>query len=156
MTYRFPEREGFPPLKLSWYEGQEPRRPKELEAGRRLPNEGGVLFKGDKGTIMCGVYGDSPRLLPESAMQAYERPAKTLPRINGGHEQDWIQAIKAGKKAGADFSYSGPLTEIALLGNLAKRFPDRELKWDGENMRVTNHDEANEWVKRPYRKGWSL
>ncbi|MCF7849011.1 MAG: Gfo/Idh/MocA family oxidoreductase [Kiritimatiellales bacterium] len=156
VTYRFPERKGLPPLKLTWYEGQEPPRPKELEAGRKLPKQGGVLFKGDKGTIMCGVYGDSPRLIPESAMQAYQRPAKTLPRIDGTHEQEWIQAIKQGRKACADFSYSGPLTEMALLGNLAKRFPGRELKWDGPNMRVTNHEAANAWVKRPRRAGWSL
>jgi hypothetical protein len=115
-----------------------------------------VLFKGDKGTIMCGVYGDSPRLIPETAMKAYQRPEKTLPRIKGSHEQNWIDAIKNGTKASADFSYSGPLTELALLGNLAKRYPNQKLLWDHELMKVTNLDAANEWVRRPYRKGWSL
>jgi len=156
VTYQFPAREGFPPLKLTWYEGQEPQRPRELEDGRSLPPEGGVLFKGDKGTLLCGVYGDSPRLIPETAMQAYQRPPKTLPRIKGGHEQDWIDAIKTGGKAGADFSYSGPLTEIALLGNIAKRFPNQKMLWDNVNLKVTNLNEANQWVRRPCRKGWSL
>ncbi len=156
VTYNFPEREGFPPLKLTWYEGQEPPRPTELEEGRELPPEGGVLFKGEKGTIMCGVYGGSPRLIPETAMQSFDRPEKRLPRINVSHEQNWIDAIKLGGKADADFDYSGPLTELALLGNLAKRFPGRELQWDGDAMRVTNFEPANEWVKRPYRDGWSL
>ncbi len=156
VVFKFPKREGFPPLDLTWYEGQEPPRPKDLEDGRKLPNEGGVLFKGDKGTVVCGVYGNSPRLIPETAMQAYKRPAGTLPRIKGSHEQNWIDAIKQSGKASADFSYSGPLTELALLGNIAKRFPLQELRWDNENMRVTHLDEANAWVKRPYRKGWSL
>ena len=157
VTYQFPEREGFPPLKLTWYEGQQPPRPKELEEGRKLPEQGGVLFKGDKGTIMCGVYGDSPRLIPETAMKAFQRPEKTLPRIKGSHEQDWINAIKTGgKRQSADFSYSGPLTELALLGNVAKRFPNQPLLWNNELMNVTNLDAANEWVRRPYRKGWSL
>ena len=156
MVYQFPQREGFPPLKLTWYEGLQPPRPKDLEEGRKLPEEGGVLFKGDKGTILCGVYGDSPRLLPETAMQAYQRPEKTLPRIKGGHEQNWIDSIKAGSMASADFSYSGPLTELALLGNLAKRFPDQQLLWNNELMKVTNLEAANEWVRRPYRKGWAL
>jgi predicted dehydrogenase len=156
VVYQFPEREGFPPLKLTWYEGQPPPRPEELEEGRELAYDGGVLFKGDKGTIMCGVYGDSPRLIPETAMKAYQRPEKTLPRIKGSHEQNWIDAIKAGTKASADFSYSGPLTELALLGNLAKRFPNQKLLWDNELMRVTNLEAANEWVRRPSRKGWSL
>jgi hypothetical protein len=89
-------------------------------------------------------------------MKAFQRPEKTLPRIKGSHEQNWIDAIKAGTKASADFSYSGPLTELALLGNLAKRFPDQKLLWNNELMKVTNLDAANEWVRRPYRKGWSL
>ncbi|MDP6527125.1 MAG: gfo/Idh/MocA family oxidoreductase, partial [Kiritimatiellia bacterium] len=84
------------------------------------------------------------------------RPEKTIPRVKGGHEGDWINAIKEGRKAGADFSYSGPLTELALLGNLAKRFPAKELKWDAKNLKITNHNEANEWVKRPRRKGWGI
>jgi predicted dehydrogenase len=156
VVFKFPEREGFPPLELTWYEGQEPPRPDGLEDGRKLPEGGGVLFKGDKGTIMCGVYGNSPRLIPETAMQNYKRPGKSLPRIKGSHEQNWIDAIKEGGSASADFSYSGPLTELALLGNLAKRFPEQELTWDNESMSVTNLDEAREWIKRPYRKGWSL
>jgi hypothetical protein len=156
VRYAFPARGEFPPLKLTWYEGQEPPRPDCLEKGRRLPSEGGVLFKGDKGMLLCGVYGNSPRLIPESAMKAFKRPGKSLPRVRGGHEQDWLRAIKTGKKAGADFSYSGPLTELALLGNLAKRFPGTKLEWDGPRMTVTNHRESNEWVKRPRRKGWEL
>jgi len=156
VTYHFPAREGFPALKLNWYEGQEPPRPKELEPERKLPDQGGVLFKGDKGTIMCGVYGDSPRLIPESAMKEFKRPEKTLPRIKCSHEYDWIKAIKGGVKASADFSYSGPLTELALLGNIAKRFPNQKLLWDNENMKVTNFAEANEWVRRPCRKGWEI
>ena len=156
IVFTFAERDGFPPLTLNWYEGQEPPRPKALEDGRQLPKDGGVLFKGDKGAITCGVYGNSPRLIPETAMQAYTRPAQTLARIKGSHEQNWIDAIKQSGKASADFSYSGPLTELALLGNLGKRFPDQELTWDNAAMRVTNLDEANAWVKRPRRPGWNL
>ena len=102
------------------------------------------------------VYGGSPRLLPEDAMKRYTRPKATLPRVRTSHEGDWIQAIKNGKKAGADFSYSGPLTEMALLGNLGKKFPGKELQWDAENLRVKNHDAANAWVRRPRRSGWEL
>jgi hypothetical protein len=105
---------------------------------------------------MCGVYGNDPRLIPESAMKAYKRPPQTIERVKGGHEQNWVSAIKQGTKAVADFSYSGPLTEFALLGNVAKRFAGKVLKWDGANLKVTNLPEANEWVKRPYRQGWSL
>ena len=156
VVFTFAAREGFPALTLNWYEGQEPPRPEGLEEGRRFPRQGGSLFKGDKGMIWAGVYGDSPRLIPESAMKAYARPAQSIPRVRGGHEADWIQAIKQGRKAGADFRYSGPLTEATLLGNLAKKFPGKTLEWDAKTMRVTNHAEANTWVRRPRRTGWDL
>jgi len=141
---------------VTWYEGLEPPHPPELEEGRNLPAEGGVLFRGDKGTIMCDVYGDSPRLIPESAMKNAMLPPKTLPRITTSHEQNWIQCAKERKPASSDFSYAGPLTEFTLLGNLARRFPGRILRWDAANLKVTNLPEANEWVKRPYREGWAL
>jgi len=156
VTFQFPARTSLPPLKVTWYEGLEPPRPPELEDERKLPAEGGVLFKGEKGMIMAGVYGESPRLIPEAAMKEQKFPDKTLLRVQGSHEQDWIRACKERKPAGANFDYSGPLTEVALLGNLARRFPGHILKWDAANMKVTNFAEANEWVKRPRREGWGL
>ena len=155
ITFRFPARQEMPPLKLTWYEGTRPPRPVELEDGRRMPAEGGALFKGTDGTIMCGVYGNSPRIIPEAKMQAAQRPAKTIPRVHGSHEQDWVRACKTGQPAGADFSYSGPLTEICVLGNIAKRV-DTRIEWDAENMRVTNLPEANRYVRIEYRDGWQL
>jgi predicted dehydrogenase len=155
VTYRFPKRGNLPPVRLTWYEGTRPPRPEELEDGRRLPDEGGVVFKGSRGKIVCGVYGDSPRLIPESRMKEYARPEKTIPRVQGTHEQDWIRACKAGAKAGADFSYAAPLTEICLLGNIAKRV-DARIEWDAEALKVTNLAEANQYVRSDYRNGWTL
>ena len=68
---------------------------------------------------------------------------------------DWVNACKSGGKAGADFSYSGPLTETCLLGNVAKRVENR-IVWDSENLRITNNNDANKFVRTEYRKGWSL
>ena len=75
-------------------------------------------------------------------MKEDKLPAKTLPRVEGSHEQDWVRACKTGKPAGADFAYSGPLTEICLLGNIAKRV-DARIEWDAANLKVTNLPEAN-------------
>ena len=156
VTFNFPAREGSPPLKVNWYEGFEVPWPTGLESGRKLPKEGGVIFKGEKGSIMCGFTGNSPRLIPESAMQEYGGTKKILTRVDGTHEQDWVRHCKEGTKTSASFEYSGPLTEFALLGNVAKRFPGNVLEWDNTNMEVKNFTEANEWVKRPSRKGWTL
>jgi predicted dehydrogenase len=156
VTYRFGARGGLPPVKLTWYDGLRAPRPPELEDGRRMGHvEGGSLFKGTKGKLVGGVYGEDPRLIPESKMKAYQTPPKIIPRVEVSHEQDWVRACKGGQKAGADFEYSALLTEICLLGNVARRV-DGRIEWDGENMKVTNLPEANKYIRTPYREGWSL
>ncbi len=155
VTYRFAERKGFPPLTLAWYEGTRPPRPLELEDGRRMPREGGAFFKGTKGTIMCGVYGNGACIIPAAKMKEAELPPETIPRVRGSHEMNWVNACKTGDKAGADFSYSGPLAEACCLGNVAKRV-DARIEWDPENLRITNIKDANQFIHRTYRKGWEL
>ena len=156
VTYQFPARGDLPPVKLTWYDGLCPPRPEELEDGRRMGNtQGGSLFKGTEGKLVAGVYGEGPRLIPESAMKAYKTPAKTIPRVEGSHEQDWVRACKTGGRAGADFEYSGPLTEMCLLGNVARRV-DARIEWDAASMEVTNLPEANKYIRTEYRQGWSL
>jgi len=43
-----------------------------------------------------------------------------------------------------------------LLGCLATRFPKTPLEWDADNMKVTNVKEANQFVRKTYRKGWEV
>ncbi len=158
VRYQFPARGDMPAVKLTWYDGGLlPSRPEELEPGRRIgDDDGGVIFVGDKGKLMCGCYASGPRLIPETKMQEYKRPEKTIPRINGSHEQGWIKACKEGSQACSNFNYAGPLTETVVMGNLAIRNPGKKLDWDGANMKVTNLEEANKYVNEPYRQGWSL
>jgi predicted dehydrogenase len=155
VTFKFAAREGFPPLTLTWYEGTRPPRPDDLEDGRQWPAEGGSLLKGTKGTIMAGVYGEGARIIPEKKMRELNLPPKTIPRVKGTHESDWVRACKTGEPAGADFAYSGPLTETCLLGNIAKRV-DARILWDPVQLKITNLPEADRYVRTEYRKGWSL
>ena len=159
VRYMFPARGKMPPVKLLWFDGGlKPPRPDDLEPGRRLGDEdGGVVYYGTKGKLLHGTYAKNPRLIPETKMQAYKRPAKTMPRSPGIFEE-WVEAIKAGKKSTTDFSYSAVLTEMMLLGNLATRMAESNvvLEWDSAAMKVTNLPEANEYVQKAYRQGWSL
>jgi len=155
VTYEYGPRGAMPPVTVRWFDGMKPPRPAEAEDGRRLgDNEGGVIFKGDKGMITCGTYGNGPRLMLKNGAKA-GRPPKKLPRVVGSHEKDWLDGCRAGKPSGADFAYSGPLTEMTALANVAKRVNTRIL-WDGANLKVTNIPQANQYVRTPYRKGWSL
>jgi predicted dehydrogenase len=156
IIFQFPARGKLPPVKLTWYDGLRAPRPEELEDGRIMGDrEGGVIFKGTKGKLMCGTYGNVARLIPESRMKEYQRPAKTLPRVPDSHEQDWVRACKGGPPAGANFDYSGPLAEVCTLGNVAKRL-DTRIVWNAEKFEVTNLPDANQYVRKTYREGWSL
>lgn len=178
MTFDNPK--GGQPLKLHWMDGGiQPERPEELGPNELMGDGGnGVLFIGTKGKMMCSTYGRNPKLLPLSKTAEVQVP-HTIPLVPGGeegHYTQWVKAAIAGygkKELSSDFSIAGPLTETVLMGNLAIRgfdirkeapdgkgflYPGRYIKllWDGPNMKVTNFDEANQFVKRQYRQGWSL
>ena len=155
--YEFPERQGLPPLSLHWYDGgMLPERPAGLEDNRQLPKEDGLILIGDRGTMLVeGWGGASPRLIPESKMQAYKRPEKILPR-SIGHYAEWIKACKEGTPTLSNFSFAGPLTETCLLGVLSVRLGGKKLLWDAGTMKVTNDEEANALLHYQYRRGWNL
>ncbi len=143
-------------MELTWLEGLRIPWPDELDPESEMPKEGGLLFHGAKGKIMAGVTGNLPQLLPASLNHDYKRPPKTIPRVQGqAHEKEWVRACKEGRKAVSNFESAALLTEICLLGNIAKRV-DTPIDWDGPNMKVTNSPEANQYVRTEYRKGWSL
>ena len=155
--YEFPARGDMPALKLHWYDGGLlPPRPPELEDDRELNHEDGLIFVGDKGTMIVeGWGGHSPRLIPETRNKEYKRPPKTLPRSIGHHEE-WIAACKGGPAPRSNFDFAGPLTEAVLLGTISVRLGGEELVWDSGNLKVTNLTEANAFLHYEYRKGWTL
>jgi len=180
ITIEFPARGNRPPVKVVWNDGIDKKnrpaslrvpRPEALEPDRMLPGLpkkpggrygiGGQLLIGDKATVMAGVYCRSPRVIPETKMRDLtknHKVPKTIPRCKGGHMKEWLQACKDNKPhdAKTNFAdYAGPLTEMVLIGNLAIRTGKR-IEWDAEKMRVTNAPEANRYVRREYRKGWTL
>lgn len=158
--FQFPERNGKPAVRLTWYDGGlRPPRPDELEPDREMPRESGTVFVGDKGSITCGTYGEHPQIVPHEKMKAYQRPPARYPRIEGGSnsiENDWIIACKGGRPACSNFDYSGPFTETVLLGNLAVLYPYKRLFWDDTNLKVINDDNASRFVKPEYREGWKM
>lgn len=178
--FKFPKKDSKGDIKLTWLDGGLlPERPEEL-----LPNEpmgdgsNGIILEGTKGKLMAGCYGLKPTLLPTKRMTEVTIPKAKLPRVPGneaGHYTQWVDACLKGygqMELSSAFDYAGPLTEAILMGNLAIRsynqrkmnadgkgytFPGRKkLLWDAKNMKITNFDEANAFVKSEYRSGWSL
>lgn len=155
-TYQFGPRGKMPPVKFTWYEGGlMPARPEGLEEDDQLGQGGnGILFVGDKGLLTCPGWAGEPRLLPQSKDDVYKRPAKTLPRSKG-HHRDWLEAIKGGPPASANFEYGALLTEIGLLGLVAMRV-GKKMYWDAAAMKAKNAPEADKYIKGSYRPGWEI
>ncbi len=154
VTYEFPSLGKRPAVKVLWHDGgQRPERPEELEEARELDEGiGGQLLYGDKGVIMADTYCKSPRLIPETSMREFlpNAPKKSIPS-SPGHMKEFLMACKGEGTPGANFDYSGPLTEMVLLGNLAVRTRKR-IEWDSAKMRVTNNAEANPYLTKKYRR----
>ncbi|MBP1634801.1 MAG: putative dehydrogenase [Acidobacteria bacterium] len=150
----FPARGDQPPVKVTWYDnGLKPPTPEELGDARKLGAHG-ILMVGDKGKILGGGWAQSPRLIPEGAMQAYKRPPRTLRRVKG-HHRDWIDACKGGEPSSANFEAVGKMVEVVLMGAIAERVGDK-LRWDRASGRFSNSALANDLITPVCRKGWEV
>lgn len=155
VNYEYPARGDQPPMRLNWYDGG--KKPEILETlkradGSRVDWGSGQLFIGDKGMIISD-YGRH-LLLPEDRFTDYQRPEPSIPR-SIGHHQEWINACKTGGATTCNFDYSGALTEAVLLGTVAYR-SGQALEWDAKNLKATNAPDAERFVHKEYRKGWTL
>ena len=120
----------------------------------RVPPPDGSLFIGDKGMITTGTYGEQTRHIPVAKMQDYRFPQPLLTR-SPGHYRDWIRACKGGEPACSNLDVAAPFVEWMLLGVIALRV-EGKLMYDGAKMRFTNNNEANQYLKPTFRKGWSF
>jgi len=155
ITYKFAERQEQPPVKLMWYDGGILPLHDDRLRNLQYPSCGALLI-GEKGIIMHGSHGAAKfKVLPFDKNMEIETPPELIERSKG-HHADWVEAIKTGKPASSNFNYGGPLTETVLLGTAASFFRNQELKWDNDNMKVTNIEEANAIIKPEFRTGWSL
>jgi predicted dehydrogenase len=153
VTYEFPARGDMPAVKVTWCDGGlRPPRPEGLEAGRAMKD---ATYYGDKGIITHASHGAMPELIP--ANKDFKGPDAWLPRT-GNIFEDWIGAIKDGKKSCNDFSISSKLTEIMLLTNIAVKHQrdNITLEYDAANMKITNLPAANSMFHYEYRTGWTL
>ena len=149
-TYQYGPRGEMPAVKLTWYQGV--MKPPQWTA-EEIPQWGSaVLFIGDKGMLLSDY--DKHVLLPEKQFADFVRPPQTIPD-SIGHHKEWLHACKTGAPTTCNFAYSGPLTEANHLGNLAYR-AGKKIEWDSKNMRIPNAPDAERFIGREYRKGWTL
>jgi len=146
----YPARGALPPVTLTWYNGG--GYPPFLK-DRNIPTwNSAVLFLGSKGMLIADY--NKHQLLPQEQFVEFPRPEPFLPD-SVGHHQEWIAACKTGGPTTCNFDYSGALTEAALLCNVALRTGEK-LTWDPQNLRAVNCPQADTFLRREYRRGWTL
>ncbi len=148
VRYQYPERDGLPPVKLTWYDGN--LIPKQV-AGERVPGSG-VMFIGSEGKMFADY--SKYRLYPSDKFTNFEPPTKTIPD-SIGHHAEWIEACKTGSPTTCNFDYSGALTEAVLLGTVAYRMGTK-LDWDAKTLKATNCADADKLIDKEYRAGWEV
>ncbi len=156
VKYHFPAKESRGEITMTWYDGGKlPQNVPFFEADRQLADNG-LIIVGDKAGLYGGSHASAPRLIPETKMREFTRPAPTIPR-SPGHRLEWVRAALAGKPedSKSGFWYSAPFTESLLVGLLAVRFQKR-VEWDGAAMKSPNTPEADAIIRKAYREGWGL
>lgn len=151
-VYEYGPRGDMPACKLHWHQGT--HKPEVWRSDPIFDKfSSGVLFIGDKGMLLSD-YGRYV-LLPENQFKDFTPPAPFIPDSPGQHKE-WLNAIRNGTPTGSPFNhYAGQLTEANHLGNVAFR-AGQKIVWDAANMKITNSPEANRFIQREPRKGWSL
>lgn len=156
MTFEFPAQGEHGPLNIVWHDGgRKPEGLNDLE-GRFNLADNGIMFIGERGTMVGGGVLGVPRLFPVSRRREFTPPPKTIPR-SIGHRAEWIKACKDHRPedAKAGFAFSGPFVEVLMIGNLATRLQKR-IEWDAANMRAANAPEADRLIRKTYRKGFEI
>jgi predicted dehydrogenase len=146
LRFNFPAKGARPAVPVYWYDGG--NRPSSELAGMDKVPDGGMLIVGTKATLGTGNKSASA--------EEFNSVPKTLRRY-GDMYAEWIAGIQGSDpdRPSCPFSYAGPLTEAYLLGNIALKM-DRKIEYDANAMRITNCEEANQYLRREYRKGWEL
>lgn len=155
----FPAKGDRPPVKIVWYDGAE-KIPVPPEAGPDAKPIGtGAVVRGDGGVMVHGSHGaGGVRILPKERHQEFVKGGieQKLERVRGGHQQDFVRAVREGREAGSSFEYGGALTEIGLLGVIAIHHPGQRLEWDAKAMKFANSDSANAMVAPALENGWKI
>ena len=149
VRWQFPARGMRPPVTLTWEQNSD-RPPFWNE--HELPDWAWCVFVGSEGMLLADYQ--QHLLWPQARFADVKRLEPTIPE-SIGHHQEWIVACKTGSPTTCNFDYSGAVTETVLLGNVAYRCGNR-IHWEPENLKIPDVPEAEQFLRRKYRPGWSL
>jgi predicted dehydrogenase len=158
ITYTFPAGPYSHELQYRWYDGG--RMPAdEVFAGANLTakevaKKFDLVMIGEKGKFFFERHSLDWLVTPAALLEKFTPPPVSLPRSRS-HAGEWLDACKGGPPTQSNFGYASLLTETVLLGNLALRVGEK-IHWDAAGMKVVGMPQADQYIRREYRKGWQL
>jgi len=157
IRFQFVPKADMPALDLFWYDGgMKPRLPKEVEAQNVEIDREGIMFVGDRGTIMAGFHGQNPRLFAKGQNKPFPMDESSSRDVGRGDRQSqWLAACQGGNPSPGSFLNTAAITDTVNLGTVALR-AGKKVLFDSEKMKITNDSEANKYLYREYREGWEL
>jgi predicted dehydrogenase len=154
IRFRFAAKNQRPAIDIFWYDGSmKPPTPDELGDNHELEPEG-MMFIGDKGKILAGFRGESPRVLGNPAFGDPTTSPRQRPRSEA--LALWVAAAKGGKPTYGDFTLAGPISDAFNLAAVSLRTGGKRLFFDSSQAKITNLPNANKYLTREYRKGWEM
>jgi hypothetical protein len=115
----------------------------------------GLIFKGEMGYLLAD-YSYRLVMITKGDMTQYAAPKRgELIPPSPGHHEEWIIGCKTGKPTTCNFDYSGALIEHNLLALVAYR-TGKKLEWDAASLKAKNCAEAEQYIQKKYREGWTL
>jgi len=167
VRYEVPARGDLPPVVITWHNGRdvgtrdllEKLAGIELDWGdkgdKKWKHHGGAVIVGSRGRLRATEHNTTIALVPDEAFKGVKTDRPETLDASAGHERDWLNAIRGGKPAWANFDYASALNEFLQLGNVATQF-EGKLEYDPIDMKIVNHAEADKALRCEYREGWTL
>ncbi|GAB3423562.1 Gfo/Idh/MocA family protein [Niabella aquatica] len=170
ILFRFPQRNGMPPVDITWYDGldnlpplppgysvsaadpnipatnQENARQTKLNPGKIIYSKE-LVFKG-------GSHGSTLTIIPEEKAREMAGRLPEVPPSPSNHFKNFLLACNGLEKTRSPFEIHGPLSQVFSLGVLAQRL-NTQLFFDSRLKQITNNAFANAMLTGlPPRKGW--
>ncbi len=157
LRFHFEKKGDTPAVDLFWYDGgMKPRLPHYIEKHDVALQREGIMYVGDKGSVLAGFHGQNPRFYTERGSEPFSLAGTTWGTRDGASGYRlWTRACRGGAASPGSFSNAASITDTVNLGTVALR-AGRKVIFDSSTMKITNNSSANQYLYRKYRKGWEL
>ena len=112
-----------------------------------------IEIYGTKGLMVVGRHGGGWQVFTEGGEVVAEEHGR-FPE--SPHKENFIDCIRTRKTPNADIEEGHRSALLFHMGNISYRLGGRKLEFDSKTERFINDEEANRFLKRTYRKPYTI